>query len=89
MSAPFKIHAELPSEQVSARETHGGGGAAAYHPSTMPAARSPSPSKLGEDLAKDFPGLAISLPLRVISHHHSLAMSADGIPPLWRRRRDR
>ena len=52
-------------ELVSGRGTmrsmvEGSGGAAAAgaaYPSTTPSARSPSPSKLGENLARDFPGL--------------------------------
>ncbi len=45
--------AKILPELVSGRGTasaESGGGASAEHPSTMPSARSPSPSKLGEDL---------------------------------------
>ena len=57
MSGAPKILPELVSGRGTAREASGGG-ALAQPPSTMPAAWSPFPSKLGEDLASDFPGLA-------------------------------
>jgi cysteine desulfurase/selenocysteine lyase len=62
MNGNSKILPELVSGRGTMRSmVEGSGGAAAADaadPSTTPSARSPSPSKLGEDLAGDFPGLA-------------------------------